>query len=156
MPGKANSPTTARTAHANRSTGGANGYRFSSNEWHGNTSRINMMRGIFTKPAALVLIAWFGIFCIAAWAAFGPVHRNDIPRFWSPRSFVSIVLGPVSVFLEPNPTMGDRIGAVVLALSLTGATLWYLCRPSVWAAWVFIVLTNFWLLLGLAGTFAWV
>jgi hypothetical protein len=109
------------------------------------------------KPVAIVLLSWLGVFVVAAWAAVGPIHRDDIPTYWSPQFFVTTVLGPLSRFFAwPNPSASDLIFSSLFALALLVATTWYVRRPSKLAAAAFIALTGFWLLLGLSITYAWV
>ena len=115
------------------------------------------MRAFVTKPIAILLLSWLGVLVLAALAAVGPIHRHDIPIYWSHRSFVTTILGPLSgLFAWPDPSASDLIFSVVVALALLSSAVWLVRRPSKLAAAVFLALTGFWLLLGLSISYAWV
>ena len=115
------------------------------------------MRALVSKPIAIVLLSWIGVFVVAALAAVGPIHRHAIPGYWSPRFSFTTVLGPLSGFFAwPDPSTSDLIFSVVFTIALFSSAVWLVRRPSKLAAIVFIALTGFWLLLGLSITYAWV
>lgn len=113
------------------------------------------MRSLTKKPVAIVLFSWIAVLVLSALSSFGPVHRNDIPTYWSPQFFLTTVLGPLSAFAWPNPTTTDLVLSVIVALAMLASTIWLIRRPSKFAAVLFITLTC-WVLLGLSTTYAWV
>jgi hypothetical protein len=109
------------------------------------------------KPVKIVLAALLGLVLVAALAALGPVHRRDIPTYWSMQSFFTILLGPLSVFFAwPKPSLMDYVGAVLAATGFLAAVLFFARRPQMLTACVVVIIACFWLLLGLSAAFAWI
>jgi hypothetical protein len=99
-------------------------------------------------PVFVVAAVWLGALAFAAWAAFFPVY-------WSQENFVNIVSGPWCV-RWPNASSAERILAGLLTVALIAGTVRFVTKPSGPSACILLGLTAFWLLLGLAATFAWV
>ena len=108
----------------------------------------------------IAMALWLVVITASAASAFGPVHRNDIPSYWSADFFLTTVLGPLAVFRWPysaiEPHVLDYVLSIAFSVFVISWTLLYMVRPNRWTFGVLAGLMAFWLLLGLGVTYAWV
>jgi len=119
--------------------------------------RTNDESFLVRRPCVVLLLASLGIVLFSAWAAIGPVHRNDIPRYWSFDFFMTVLSGPLGYFFSyPNPSTSDYAIAGILTVVFGAVIIRYLRRPSKVVAYVAFVLMFIWVWSGVGVTFAWV
>lgn len=112
---------------------------------------------VLRKPGLIVLLMWIGGAILAAWAAVGPVHRTDIPPYWSFEFFIKILLGPLAIFFGSlKPSVSDCIIAILCTVVLLAGTLFYIRRPGWLTATLLFALVSIWLFFGMCVAYAWV
>jgi len=118
------------------------------------------MSTIRSKATKTVAALWLLLFAAAAMCAIGPVHRNDLPGYWSSDFFLTTALGPLVVFRWPYPAIrlstSDYVASVLLAVLVVGWSILEATRPRRWTLGVLVLLLGVWLLHGLGVTYAWV
>ena len=124
------------------------------------SSDVGPMSTTRKQSAAIAGMLWVLVVGLAALSSFGPVHRNDLPRYWSGNSFSTTVLGPLAVFRWPYPQVHlytwEYVASVGFGVFIAAWTLWYVFRPRKWTLGILVALLAMWLLIGMGVTYAWV